>query len=277
MPPKKVSFKVPAASSSRSNPITPTSGWFMPQTLPVRAPAPAPAPVAPTPASASASEHDPAAKLRALLASRPHVPAPISVSSSVASEDPFSGDPVPTEPPATSISPPQSQPVSTGKAKPVLTGTHLDVATLQSELHRQHTVIASLKEQLQRKSDDYRDLHALHLSLEKQLQDLRSTLPKLTVPPVPAISTRPMTKDTASSAVQTDPAPITAISPKTSGKKSFAQAAKATAPQPIDKAEKATASLLTQLYAPVSAPVDNVTGPFKGRRATKPNELHIQL
>ncbi|KAF8693223.1 hypothetical protein AX14_002283 [Amanita brunnescens Koide BX004] len=248
MPPKKVSFKAPAASSSRLNPIAPTPGWHMPQTLPVRASAPAPAPAPPLPAS----EHDPAAKLCALLGrSKPHVPAPISVSSSAASEDPFSGDPAPTEPPVTSIPPSQSQPVSTGKAKPVLTGTHLDVAALQSELRSQHAVIASLKEQLQRKSDDYRELHILHLSLEKQLQDLRSALPEPTVPPVPVMTTRSMTKDSASTAVQTDPAPITAISPNTSGKKSFAQAAKASAPQPIDKAEKATASLLTQLYAPV--------------------------
>ena len=274
MPPKKVSFKAPTASSSRSNPIAPTSGWYTPQTLPVRAPAPAPALVPPP----LASEHDPAAKLCALLtSSRPLAPAPISVSSSVASEDPFSGAPAPTEPPITPIPPPQLQPVSTSKIKPVLTSTHLDAAALQSELRSQHAVIASLKEQLQQKSDDYCELHMLHLSLEKQLQDLRSTLPELAVPPAPAASTCPVTKDTASSAVQTDPAPTMAISPKTSGKKSFAQAAKAPAPRPIDKAEKATTSLLTQLYAPVSAPVDNVTGPFKGCRATKPNELHIQL
>ena len=274
MPPKKVSFKAPAASSSRSNPIAPPSGWHMPQTLPVRAPAPASAP-APSP---PATEHDPAAKLRALLAgSKPHVPAPVSVSSLVASEDPFSGSPAPTEPPAISRSSPQSQPVPTSTTKPALTGTHPDVAALQSELRAQHTVIASLKEQLQRKSDDYRDLHALHLSLEKQLQNLTSTLLKPTAPAAPAPSTRIMTKDTASCAVQTDLAPITAPLPITPRTKSFAQAAKATAPRPTDKADKATALLLAQLYLPVSTPVDNVTGPFKGRRATKPNELHIQL
>ena len=52
---------------------------------------------------------------------------------------------------------------------------------------------------------------------------------------------------------------------------------KAMAPWPIDKTDKATTSLLTQLYVPVSTSVDNVAGPFKGHCATKPNKLHIQL
>ncbi|KAF8644603.1 hypothetical protein AX14_009384 [Amanita brunnescens Koide BX004] len=102
--------------------------------------------------------------------------------------------------------------------------------------------------------------------------------PPLMAPIAPEPSTRSVTKDYASCKVQTDPVlPITAIVPNTPVKKSFAQAAKAPAFAPSDKPDKASTSTPTQPLAPASASVDNVAGPFKGRRATKPNEIHIQL
>ena len=102
--------------------------------------------------------------------------------------------------------------------------------------------------------------------------------PPLTAPIALEPPTRSMTKDYASCKVQTDPVlPTTATVPNAPDKKSFAQAAKVPAPLPSDKPDRTSTSIPTQPPVPVSTSVDNVTGPFKGRRATKPNELHIQL
>ena len=101
------------------------------------------------------------------------------------------------------------------------------------------------------------------------------------VAPAAAISaplTHPMVKDLALCTVQADPPlPTTATMPKHPVKKSFAQAAKASAPMPPDKPNRASASTPTQPFAPVSAPANSASGPFKGQRATKPNKLHVQL
>ncbi|KAF8647301.1 hypothetical protein AX14_008992 [Amanita brunnescens Koide BX004] len=117
------------------------------------------------------------------------------------------------------------------------------------------------------------------MQLERVSTQLASFQPQPVPAPVAAAtSPRPTTKDYASCKVQTDPPPaITAALPKPTSQQSFAQAVKASALRPPDKPTAAPASVPTLPIAPVSALRTHTPEPFKGRRATKSNELHIQL
>ncbi|KAF8707303.1 hypothetical protein AX14_013651 [Amanita brunnescens Koide BX004] len=127
-----------------------------------------------------------------------------------------------------------------------------------------------------------RELDALHLlyeEVQKKLVDLREVLDFERLAhsglPLPHVAPSLPVKETATTAVQTDlPTPTVA---KPSLPKSFAQVAKTKAPQPPAPAVSAKTSDNAPLPAGDTR-VDNATGSsFKGRRATKPNELHIQL
>ena len=127
-----------------------------------------------------------------------------------------------------------------------------------------------------------RELDALRLlyeEVQKKLVDLQGVLEFEHLAhsglPLPPVAPSLPVKETAAIAVQTDlPTPTVA---KPSLLKSFAQAAKAKAPRP--PAPAVSAKTFDDALLPASnTRVDNATGSsFKGRRATKPTELHIQL
>ena len=78
--------------------------------------------------------------------------------------------------------------------------------------------------------------------------------------------------------VQMDPIlAIMAPSPKNSGQRSFAQAVKASAPQPSDKPSVALTPVPILPIVPDSTPCAHTPESFKGQHATKSNKLHIQL
>ncbi|KAF8653423.1 hypothetical protein AX14_008299 [Amanita brunnescens Koide BX004] len=214
MPPKKVSFKAPAASSSPSNPITPPD--------------------------------DPAARLRSLLY-------------------------------------PPPQPASAGK-----TSTPHDVASLKADLVNLQEKYDFLMEAYENKRADFRALSIDHSALQHQFEtlttkfeqvssQLSTSLPTATTAAA-SEPTRPLTKDHASCAVQTDltlPTPATVPDPPS--KKTYAKATKASAAMSPVQPDKAPSSIPTQPFTPDSAPSNHTPGPFKGWCTTKPNELHVQL
>ena len=122
-------------------------------------------------------------------------------------------------------------------------------------------------------------VNALNAILNKMrlVSDLFDALsPPSMAPTVPIPPTCPLTKDYTLCTVQMDPIPaIMATLLKNSGQQSFAQAVKASAPWPSDKPPVAPASTLPT--APDSMPHTYMPKPFKGQRATKSNELHVQL
>ena len=229
MPPKKVTFKAPAASSLPSNPIAPPD--------------------------------NPADRLRSLLASSssPSMPEPSLVahpSQSNTTASPHSTD------------------------KPASAGMPHVVASLKADLVNLQEKYDFLMEAYEHKRADFRALTIDHSALQRQFESLTAKFEQassqLTIPA--SEPTPPPAKDLASCAVQTDLALSTsAIAPETPLKKTYAKAAKASATTPPVKPDKALSSIPTQPSTPDSAPSNHAPGLFKGRRATKPNELHVQL
>ncbi|KAF8667460.1 hypothetical protein AX14_006340 [Amanita brunnescens Koide BX004] len=224
MPPKKVSFKAPAALSSPSNPTAPPD--------------------------------DPAARLRSLLTNAKPL-----------SRDVDSAPPAPALPTLPSI--------------PAVAALQAEVAELK---HERDTLTSVYRE----KSSEFKELLRSHNALQDKLARLTEQLARVsaqvtsTVAASAAAAPEPLprllTKDLASCAVQTDPIMPTAdVAPKPPVKKSFAQAAKALGSKPTVRPDRAMTPTRTQPLAPDSASSDHAHSPFKGRRATKPNELHVQL
>ena len=188
----------------------------------------------------------------------------------------------PIAPPHTSHPPLQSQPAPAGKTKP--SGPPPEVSSLQADLVDLREEYDILKSVYEEKRADYRALAASHSALQGKFERLTVQLEQVSTQLIAfqsaaaATAPRPMTKDYASCKVQTDLIPaITVTSPKPSGQQSFAQAVKASAPQPSDKPISALTPVPTSPIAPDSASRVHTPEPFKGRRATKSNELHIQL
>ena len=182
---------------------------------------------------------------------------------------------------------PSTQPAFAGKTKLASAGIP-DTTTLQAELEGLREVKTILEEEYRKKSSAFRELSRNHIALQSKFEHLTAQLEWVSAQltafqptPAPAAATTPprppLTKDYASCMVQTDPIPaITASLPKNSGQQSFAQAVKASALRP-DKPSAAPTPVPTPPIAPDSATHPNTPLPFKGRRATKLNELHIQL
>ena len=141
------------------------------------------------------------------------------------------------------------------------------------------TTVSHLARAFDEKCRELDALRLLYEEVQKKLVDLREVLEfeRLAHSGLPLPSTAPSlpVKETAATAVQTD-LPIPTVA-KPSSPKSFAQVAKTKAPRPPAPAVPAKTSDNASL--PVGdTRVDNATGSsFKGRRATKPTELHIQL
>ncbi|KAF8628598.1 hypothetical protein AX14_011228 [Amanita brunnescens Koide BX004] len=246
MPPKKVSFKAPVASSLTSNPIAPSD--------------------------------NPADRLRSLLASsasRSGGPAP----SSLPAPEPV----LRTAPSAPSLAAPPSQTDIIAShhstVKPASAGTPHDVASLKTDLVNLQEKYDFLMEAYEHKRADFRALTIDHSALQRQFESLTAKLEQVSGQLTISASepTRPPTKDLASCAVQTDLVPTSATAPEPPLKKTYAKAAKASATMPPVTPDKALSSIPTQPFTPDSAPSNHAPGPFRGRRATKPNELHVQL
>ncbi|KAF8707049.1 hypothetical protein AX14_013715 [Amanita brunnescens Koide BX004] len=193
----------------------------------------------------------------------------------------------PIAPPLAPQTQPSNQPASIGKTKPASAGIS-DVTTLQAELEDLRETNTILEEEYRKKSSAFKELSRTHVTLQSKFEHLTAQLERVSAQlatfqtaPAPAAAAtlpRPMTKDYASCRVQMDPTPaIMVTSLKSSGQQSFAQAVKASAPWPSDKPIVASTSVPTSPIAPDSASRTHTPEPFKGRRATKSNELHIQL
>ena len=193
----------------------------------------------------------------------------------------------PIAPLAASQTQPLTQPASAGKAKLASAGIP-DTTTLQAELEDLREENTILEEEYRKKSSAFKELSRHHIALQSKFEHLTAQLEWVSAQlaafqpmPVPAAATTPpcppLTKDYTSCVVQTDPIPaITASLPKNPGQQSFAQAVKASALRP-DKPSAAPTPVPTLPIAPDSAACPDTPLPFKGRRATKLNELHIQL
>ncbi|KAF8689761.1 hypothetical protein AX14_003187 [Amanita brunnescens Koide BX004] len=193
----------------------------------------------------------------------------------------------PIAPPAASQTQPSTQPASAGKTKLASAGIP-DTTTLQAKLEDLREMNIILEEEYRKKSSAFKELSRSHIALQGKFEHLTAQLERVSAqlaasqpapaPVAAATPPHPMTKDYASCRVQTDPTPvITVTSPKSSGQQSFAQAVKAPAPRPSDKPIVASTPVPTSPIAPDSASCIHTPEPFKGRRATKSNKLHIQL
>ena len=184
---------------------------------------------------------------------------------------------VPIAPSAASLpSQPQSQPAPAGKTKTATAVPSFDTAS--SAINNILDIIYDIFEQ-HMVNPELVNAHNAILNKMRLVSDLFDALsPPSMAPTVPIPLTCPLTKDYTSCTVQMDPIPaIMATLPKNSGQQSFAQAVKASAPWPSDKPPVAPASAPTLPTAPDSMPHTYMPEPFKGQRATKSNELHIQL
>ena len=141
------------------------------------------------------------------------------------------------------------------------------------------TSVSHLARAFDEKCRELGALRLLYEEVQKKLVDLREVLEfeRLAhsgLPLPPAAPSLPV-KETAATAVQTDLPIPTVVKP--SSPESFAQVTKTKAPRPPAPAVPAK----TFDNAPLPAGdtrVDNAAGSsFKGRHATKPTELHIQL
>jgi hypothetical protein len=177
------------------------------------------------------------------------------------------------------------QPDPTGKTKLASASTSSDVVSLKVDLVDLQEKYDILMEAYENKRADFRALTVDHRALQSQFEHLTAKLEQVSsqlaasssAAPSASIPPHALTKNYTSCVVQTDPIPaITAPLPKNPGQQSFAQAVKASAPWP-NKPSSAPAPAPTPPIAPDSALRTHTSEPFKGRRATKPNELHIQL
>ena len=208
-----------------------------------------------------------------------------------AAPSPPSNPIAPSDDPATRLrsllypSQPVLQPAPAGKTKLASASTSSDIASLKADLVNLQEKYDFLTEAYEHKRADFRALTIDHTALQGQFERLTAKLEQVSSQlaafhqaATPAsTSPRPLTKDYASCVVQTDPTPaITVTSPNNLGQQSFAQAVKASASRP-DKPSAALTSVPTSPIAPDSASRTHMPEPFKGRRATKSNELHIQL